>query len=967
MAAGDMRGQLPGGAALPAVPVYDHDTRQWTEVSHAEMTSAVQSGRYSPVVGEQIPVVGPKGEVGTIDSSEAHSAFNSGWRLESPEEIHQRQLKETYGAGEVAATTAVQGAMMGVWDAAVSQFDKTGKARRVAREMRAARPMAAVAGEVAGTALPALLSGGTGAAGTLARLTPAGAAARLGVGAERALTAAIARGGASKASAAIAKHVPGIVGAGVEGAAYGVGQAIREDTLGDAELTAERLLGHVGMGALFGAGAATGLTVAGLGAKGALRAAGTGAKATGDAVKRMYERATGHAPHVDLGKAWGKLSAFVAGAPDSAVVQKMMQQPFARGADAVGPRLRKIATQPIQVVDDAADELRTSAQQILNAAEDVTPSSLGESKLRNAAKIVKRGNEDTVAEQALHESNTLKASLDEMIDAGPGTFGYRADIKKLRDLAESRHAKILEAVNGPADELNARVFYELDNLKRDVGVFGKKTTRRQAATSADKAALERLVGDDGMGGLYERLRTQLERDDLFGAAANVQRETNKAWHDWLRLENYRGRHKFWTAFGQAGFRDRYEAVPEAWRAFARNLQAGTESLDYRYLRDTMERRVELMETIAKHYDLEPAQVKAVADARAAVKSFQGRLKTTTDEAQLIGQLADLGVLQPALGGVGATAAGFVAGGGVGAAIGGTLGTLASPADAIRRLSTMERLAEGVRGSMRSSIRATIDRAVKPAARATGRLASAVAVPAAVIGAESVRIRRDERRRKAEAAGRRAELARFVQVRNFRDEIGRLAEVLTNPSLASHRLGGALPGVTGAAPQSAERLAEKATAAASFLLNKAPKPPPGYGAGLTPQAPWEPTPTELSRYDRYARAVHSPLSVLDDLSAGVLSAEAVEAMRVVYPRLYADASVLLREQLAALKVDLPHATKQQISLFLGTPVDSTTTGGLTRAAQRAHATPENRKPAPRSKRESKIPGQYETESQRLEAR
>jgi hypothetical protein len=111
-------------------------------------------------------------------------------------------------------------------------------------------------GSVAGIVGPAVASGGTslvakGAAKVAAG--PALAAIKAGQVVEKSIMKALASSGEKKiAREVLAKSLAKGAGGAVEGAAFGAGQLIRENALGEADFNAENLLAHAGTGALYG-------------------------------------------------------------------------------------------------------------------------------------------------------------------------------------------------------------------------------------------------------------------------------------------------------------------------------------------------------------------------------------------------------------------------------------------------------------------------------------------------------------------------------------------------------------------------------------------------------------------------------------------------------------------------------------------------------------------------------------------
>jgi hypothetical protein len=134
--------------------------------------------------------------------------------------------------------------------------------------------------------------------GTIAPLlTPAGVAtapgliAKAGQAVER--VAAKALGSAASKSLAkdvVRKSLAKGAGSAVEGAAFGAGQLLREDALGEAEVNAENLLAYAGTGALTGAALGTILPAAGAGVAAATKGAkNLGAKTFGQLAKKIAD------------------------------------------------------------------------------------------------------------------------------------------------------------------------------------------------------------------------------------------------------------------------------------------------------------------------------------------------------------------------------------------------------------------------------------------------------------------------------------------------------------------------------------------------------------------------------------------------------------------------------------------------------------------------------------------------------
>lgn len=259
--------------------MFDTKTGQPVEVPDDQAASAYASGALAPKKGDRVPVTLSTGEVGTVDAADLQSTIDAGGQIVSPEVVHRAELEEKYGgAGGVAGATGAgfaRGLTVGLSDPValgVTGLVAGKEAKESLRERLSAykelHPYASAAGEVAGVVAPALLSGGAAAvpegAGLAARAGSAlGGAVRTagvateGVGmlgrlAERGASALVGEGAESLAGRVAQKFVTRAAGGAVEGALFGAGNEISEASLGDTQLTGEKLLASMGHGALMG-------------------------------------------------------------------------------------------------------------------------------------------------------------------------------------------------------------------------------------------------------------------------------------------------------------------------------------------------------------------------------------------------------------------------------------------------------------------------------------------------------------------------------------------------------------------------------------------------------------------------------------------------------------------------------------------------------------------------------------------
>jgi hypothetical protein len=118
----------------------------------------------------------------------------------------------------------------------------------------------------------------------------------------------------------------------------------------------------------------------------------------------------------------------------------------------------------------------------------------------------------------------------------------------------------------------------------------------------------------------------------------------------------------------------------------------------------------------------------------------------------------------------------------------------------------------------------------------------------------------------------------------------------------------------------------------YLLSKLPAQPPSMSPLQTETKQRPPAPADVQRFERYARAVDDPLSVVKDMARGRISREGVEALRVVYPRLYAQAQGAVRLALSTRKQPLTWEQQKQLAILLDIPTSPLMDPAVMRAVQ-----------------------------------
>lgn len=104
---------------------------------------------------------------------------------------------------------------------------------------------------------------------------------------------------------------------------------------------------------------------------------------------------------------------------------------------------------------------------------------------------------------------------------------------------------------------------------------------------------------------------------------------------------------------------------------------------------------------------------------------------------------------------------------------------------------------------------------------------------------------------------------------------------------------------------------------AFLATKLP---PGQDNPSPFYTPPPASAESVAQFARYVKAVKDPLTVLDSMNNGTISSEEVEALKVVYPRLYDQVKETISQEVIARKEKkpLPEAKAVQLGVLFGIP-------------------------------------------------
>lgn len=174
--------------------------------------------------------------------------------------------------------------------------------------------------------------------------------------------------------------------------------------------------------------------------------------------------------------------------------------------------------------------------------------------------------------------------------------------------------------------------------------------------------------------------------------------------------------------------------------------------------------------------------------------------------------------------------------------------------------------------------------------------------------------------------------------SFRKNIEAIKDLSQNPQRLIDNVSERTMGVSEINDSVGTAMIGGATRAVQFLNSKIPDNP---FAGRILSKEYTYPSIEIAKFTRYLNAVENPMSVVDGVVAGRVSPEEIEALKVVYPKLYSDIQMSFMEYLAdESKVkNLSYEDKLSLSNLLDIPVDGLTDGAFIARLQMNFAMPE----------------------------
>lgn len=840
------------------IKVRDNRTGKVVEVSGQQAQQGLADGSLA-LADERVNIM-RAGQVGSVPSDNVDEALGMGFEIVDRgqvEAIEQRmEAESTLGQIRGATEAALAGASFGIsdWTAA----NVLGADPEMMRLRREGLGSVGVAAELAGAIAPAFFSGGATLEPTLARLgaralsAPVRGVETLGLGAEALTGRGLARLGVGEGLARSAIPV-GVRGA-TEGVFYGMGVELSEATLGQRDITAERLAAAGGMGMALGLGG--GAIFGSLG-----RIAANRAPVSKDSLAHILARVADGT--VDSTHPVVRTIAAIQGTTPDDLVKAYRKIRTGEAADYFyRPEVK-------------ADEIRHAARENINGLnadfDEAIKATSGERKLRRLASMVPESSDIRAPWRLADELDELnarltKAEVENRIADG-GAYEYHA-LKAARGALGKAMLDIGKAKTG------VEAFRIAERAKQEIGFFARKLQQvpLRMRTPKLQASIELLEGGENAVGINRVLKDYLTDERLFGEAARAQKVITAA--DAHALSFAREH----SGGGTVGKILRGEEIDarEAMLFVKKWGRAGSESLEeatdayFRAQLNSLRKRGEF-------YDLSPQEL---ATIKRAEKRFENFEKTMEKQREQVDTYDLFQRLRHAEGGgspsitmlstIGPALAGTIgsAFGPAGAAVGFLAGSLTRPYTVLRTVAGIHDIATkaGLRidkavnkfvGGFQQKLTPEPTRTIpKPKPISTAARGGAVRSVMSM-GAQ-------ERREKLEEVRERAVM------------------LASSPHILQETLADALQDIDKVSPGVAEAMQQVTARGAAYLAEHAPR---GY------VQPWSGRPpvisnVELSAFARRVEATAYPIEVLEErLANDSLMAEHVDALKNVWPQIF----------------------------------------------------------------------------------
>lgn len=877
-------------------------TSQPEDLDAGDLAIGLASGTHEAPAGQGV-LFNPRGELVFTPADQVSEAVTKyGYKIPQPEEL--KSLGESYkyqtglSQAEALGAGVARGATFGLSDFLAT---KTGLANpETLQKLKEFNPGLSMTGELAGAVGTALIPGSL-----VARVMKG--ARGIEAATQAALSAALpAEGMAGKiAQLAVETGAKGLGGA-IEGAAFGLGQTVSEASLGDPDLTAQKVMANIGHGAFLG-GALNAAVVPGrvLFKKAIEKARGaydtfyekmigkvvpaeTVAPAEAAAGEAAAEAAAGPVtvknptPDMPEGttvdvtqeipepklfkaeaeaptetfepgyftKAQAKIKSLLTGESENDIIQKIQKDMSSQYMTA------KEAEIVHKDLYESVRDLHSQLEKASRKASAVRPQEI-ENLLVDADITAPAAESERVGRNILNVADAMSNE----------DVAYRYDqgiVKDLKRIGEGllKNREYFENAGQHFKAIN-----EVKQMIDEIAQTGQRDLLAMPRTERNATLLVRELNAD--------FRKSLENESVWGQAAARQQAYNRAISDYIAAT---GKNSFFKKYFLVKKGANYVVDPTKTTQFVRFVNSARGMPRNQGLEEFLEKSKSLLDEIENTFKNVPQEDLDVG----AIKDFVNKASDTAiksrdfaaSHAGGLGYVTDM-MQQAMKGNLGAAAAGFLKG-------------IADPSMTVQTLSNIEKQAAKTSKFVDRVSKAIFEK-VRPVAKGAG-----------VILKETPKERTDR----------------------YNEAVKKIQDLSMAPDTMLDQLEGATREAFPTAPKISQALQMASVRAISFLGSKIPQHP--HKAPL--DQPYEPSQAEMLKFMRYYDTVENPLVVLEQLENNNIHPETIETLQSVHPQLLSDIQAQVMTSFADKMNEpgfkVPYQQRVMLSKFLGTSLDST---------------------------------------------
>lgn len=164
------------------------------------------------------------------------------------------------------------------------------------------------------------------------------------------------------------------------------------------------------------------------------------------------------------------------------------------------------------------------------------------------------------------------------------------------------------------------------------------------------------------------------------------------------------------------------------------------------------------------------------------------------------------------------------------------------------------------------------------------------------------------------------IARSVTDKEVKDFYKLVADYQTNPEKVAQSVSQSMQGLSQVDQNVADAAKAKLTQSIAYAAGKMPKNPTQTPEGLLAGYDWKPSDAEMASFSRTLRAIDDPLTVMNDIAKGLGDPEGIEALRELYPSIYARLTSAVMDKLSTQRGYVPYRKRLLLTRLFRTPMD-----------------------------------------------